>query len=482
MGITLNFSVILTEIIFILVSSFIFLIDKFVKNKNYAFYITLVTLILASYLILFVPFGEFTYAYKADFYSSTLKLFLVCGTLLISLLSYNYLQYYIGLNSGEYYGFLLFSMVGAFLMLSGMDLVTIYLALELMSFPVYFLIALNYAYNRPSLEGALKYFLVGSLGSVFILLGLGIIYYFAGTFVLQEISQVLAQNLYLKELLIGFVFILVGFSIKLSLVPFHMWAPDAYESAPVPITSFIAGIVKFAVIATLVKIILLGFNPLKLEIGEVLIPIILASILIGNIMAIKQDNIIRMLAYSSIAHAGYAGLGIISADYVGYSFTVFYMLVYLIMTIGIFGVLVFLANFKKELLYIPNMAALSEKAPFVSLLILILMFSLAGIPPTAGFIAKFYVLMSLIKAKYVWVALIAILFAVIGAYPYLRVLKVVYMDKQKLEFNFKYDFTFLIPVCIAVLLVIIIGIYPKPWTDMIYKTMYFYISSLFYSF
>ncbi len=203
MGITLNFSVILTEIIFILISSLIFLIDKFIKNKNYAFYITLITLIIASYLILFIPFGEFTYAYKADFYSSTLKLFLVCGAILISLISYNYLQYYTNLNSGEYYGFLLFSIVGAFLMLSGMDLITIYLAMELMSFPVYFLIALNYTYNRPSLEGALKYFIVGSLGSVFILIGLGIIYYFVGTFVLQDISQVLAQNLYFKEFLLG---------------------------------------------------------------------------------------------------------------------------------------------------------------------------------------------------------------------------------------------------------------------------------------
>uniref|UniRef100_A0A7V6CE63 NADH-quinone oxidoreductase subunit N n=1 Tax=Thermodesulfobacterium geofontis TaxID=1295609 RepID=A0A7V6CE63_9BACT len=480
MGITLNFSVILTEIIFVIISSFIFLIDKFIKNKNYAFYVTLITLILASYLILFVPFGEFTYAYKADFYSSTLKLFLVMGTLLISLISYNYLQYYINLNSGEYYGLLLFSMVGAFLMLSGMDLITIYLAMELMSFPVYFLIALNYVYNRPSLEGALKYFIVGSLGSVFILIGLGIVYYFTGTFILQEISQILEKSLYLKELLAGFIFILIGFSIKLSLVPFHMWAPDAYESAPVPITSFIAGIVKFAVIATLVKIILVGFNSLRVEIGEVLIPIILVSILIGNVMAIVQDNIIRMLAYSSIAHAGYAGLGLISADYVGYSFTVFYMLVYLIMAIGTFSVLVFLANFKKELLHIPSMASLCEKTPFVSLLFLILMFSLAGIPPTAGFIAKFYIFMSLIKAKYVWVALIAILFAVIGAYPYLRVLKVIYMDKQEFEFKFKYDFTFLIPVCVTVFLIIIIGIYPKPWTDIIYKTMYFYITSLFY--
>lgn len=480
MGITLNFSVILTELLFILISSIIFLIDKFIKNKNYAFYITLITLVLAFYIVLFVPFGEFTYAYKADFYSSTVKLFLVVGVLLISLISYSYLQSYINLNSGEYYGFLLFSLVGAFLMLSGMDLVTIYLAMELMSFPVYFLIALNYIYYRASLEGALKYFIVGSLGSIFILIGLGVIYYFGGSFVLQEIFNKLAQNLYFREFLIGFIFILIGFSIKLSLVPFHMWAPDAYESAPIPITSFIAGIVKFAVMATLVKIILIGFNSLKIEIGEIFIPIILASILVGNVMAIKQDNIIRMLAYSSIAHAGYAGLGIISADYTGYSFTIFYMLVYLIMTIGIFGILAFLANYKRELLYIPSMASLCEKAPFISFLILIFMFSLAGIPPTAGFIAKFYVFMSLIKSKYVWVALIAILFAVIGAYPYLRVLKVIYMDKEPLEFYFKYDFAFLIPVVLTALLVILIGIYPKPWTDIIYKTMYFYISSLFY--
>ena len=480
MIISLNFSVIFPEILFVLISSFIFLIDRFIKNKNYAFYLTLISLVLGTLFVLFTPFGEFTYAYQSDFYSSTLKLFLIFGAFLIVLFSYNYLQQFSHLNYGEYYGFLLFSLVGAFLMISATDLITIYLAMELLSFPVYFLIALNYADNKASLEGALKYFIVGCLGSVFILIGLGLVYYFTGTFILSTISKSISQH-FSKELLIAFIFILAGFSIKLSFVPFHMWAPDAYQSAPLPITSFIASLVKFVVIATLVKIIILGFTPIKLEIGKILIPVILITILVGNVLAIKQDNIIRMLAYSSIAHAGYAALGLITADYTGYSFTVFYMLIYMIMTIGIFSVLSFLAKYKKELLHIPNMAGLSKKFPMGSFLILIFMFSLAGIPPTAGFIAKLYLFIALIKAKYLWVALLAILFSVIGAYPYLRVLKVIYMEDQQLQLNYKYGVTFLIPSCLTAFLIIIIGIYPKPWTDLISKTIFFYLTQLFYS-
>ncbi len=481
MGITLNFSVIFTEIIFILISSLIFLTDKFVKNKNYSFYITFVTLIVGLILVSFTPFGNFTYAYQNDFSSTIFKLVILFGAVLIALISYNYLQHFKALNYGEYYGLILFSLVGSFIMLSAMDLLTIYLGLELMSFPVYFLIALNYAYNKTSLEGSLKYFLMGSLGSLFILVGLGIIYYFIGTFTLSEISHKLINHFVdNKILLLAFIFLLGGFSIKLSFVPFHMWAPDAYESAPVPITSFIASIMKFTAIATLIKMILIGFNPLKVQIGELLIPIILLSILIGNIMAIKQDNIIRMLAYSSIAHAGYAGLGLISGNYEGYSFSIFYMVIYLIMTIGIFSILVFLANNKEDLLNIPNMAGLSKNNPFVSFLLLIFLFSLAGVPPTAGFIAKFYVFLFLIKAKYIWVALLAILFSVIGAYPYLRVLKVIYMDDQEISFEYKYGITFLIPVCLTAVLIIILGVYPQFLTNMIYKTISIYVNLLFY--
>ncbi|MCS7278541.1 MAG: NADH-quinone oxidoreductase subunit N [Thermodesulfobacteriaceae bacterium] len=477
----LNFSVIGVEILLLLVASIIFLIDKFIANKNYAFFLSLITVIICAILVLFTPFGDFTQAYKTDFYSSTVKLFLIFGTLLVLLISYNYLNSYTFINLGEYYALILFSLMGAFLMLSAMDLVTIYLSIELMSFPVYFLIAINYAYNKPSLEGSLKYFIVGSLSSIFLLLSLGVIYYFTGTFYLKEIFVKLSESPYKKELLLAGMLLLISFSIKLSMVPFHMWAPDAYESAPLPITSFIASLVKFAAMAVLIKIILIAFSPLKVQLGQLLIPIILLSILIGNIMAIKQDNIIRMLAYSSIAHAGYAGLGLISADFVGYSFIIFYMLIYLIMTLGIFSILVVFANSQRELLYIPNMAGLSKTIPFISFLILIFMFSLAGVPPTAGFMAKFYIFLSLVKSHYVWVAVLGIAFSVIGAYPYLRVLKVIYMDEEKLTgINYRYDWSFFIPVGITSILVLLIGVYPKPLVEFVQRTLFLYLSTLYF--
>ncbi len=472
MGSQLNIAIIFIEIFLLLVSCFIFLIDKFIKNKNYAFYLSLITILILFWMTYSAPVGDFTYAYKSDLFSSNIKLFLAFGTFLVLLISYYYLQIYKNLNYGEYYGLILLSLTGAFLMVSAMDLITIYLSIELMSFSIYFLIALNYAYNKSSLEGSLKYFIIGSLGSIFLLLGLGVVYYFSGTFYLKEIFVKLSQGLYKKELLLGMLLILASFSIKLSLVPFHMWAPDAYESAPVPITSFIAGIIKFAVLATLVKIIMVGFIPLRIEIGKLLIPIILFTIFIGNVMAIKQDNIIRMLAYSSIAHAGYAGLGLISATKLGYSFSIFYMFVYLLMVTGIFSILAFLAIYKKELLSIPNMKGMSKELPFISFLILIFMFSLAGIPPTAGFIGKFYLLVALIKSHYVWVAVLAMIFAVIGAYPYLRVLKVIYMDKNFMEaFAYKYNIPFLITVGITSILIILIGVYPKPVVNYVINVL-----------
>ncbi|QER41350.1 NADH-quinone oxidoreductase subunit N [Thermodesulfobacterium sp. TA1] len=480
MTIELNFGVILAELLFLIVVCFIFLFDRIFKNKGYAFWLSLLSFLGAAFLLLIAPFGNFTLSYQSDFFSTVFKFLILSGAFLILILSRNYLIHHPSLNYGEYYGFLLLSLVGAFLMLSSMDLVTMYLAMELMSFPVYLLIALNFAQEKKSLEGAFKYFLAGAIGSVFLLLGMGLVYSFTGSLFFMQIAQSLFSKAANSYMLLGFLFILVGFSIKMSFVPFHMWAPDAYESAPLPITSFIASVVKFVVIACLIKLLLVAFIPLKTQIGQMLIPVILLTILIGNVLAIKQDHLIRMLAFSSIAHAGYAGLGLISGDLIGYSFTLFYLLVYLVMTIGMFSVAVFLANYKKDLLYIPKMAGLSQVSPGISFLTLIFMFSLAGIPPTAGFMGKFYLFLGLIKSGYVWVALLAILFSVIGAYPYLRVLKFIYMEKTEESFSYRWEAGVWFPVSLTAFLILLIGVYPKPWADMVYQTLYFYLTFLFY--
>lgn len=480
---SLNFGSLALEIVFLFMGLFIFFIDKFIYNKNYAFYLAFIAFVVGLGFLLFTPFGEFTQAFKTDFYATTIKLFLLIGFLLVFFISYFYLQTFKALNVGEYYGLLLFSGLGAFVMLSSQDFLTLYLGMELMSIPVYFLIASSFVYRRASVEGALKYFIAGSIASLFFLLSLGIIYYFMGTISFKEVFIKLTQGLYKKEMMVTILLILSAFSVKLSLVPFHMWAPDAYEASPLPITSFLASLIKFALMAALIKILMVAFAPLKIKLGDLLIPISLLTLLIGALLAIRQDNIIRMLAYSSITHAGYASLGLLSGDFLGYGFTLFYMFVYLFMTLGTFGLLIYLVKLKREFLEIPALSGLSKDLPLISFFILVFFFSLAGIPPTAGFMAKFYLFVMLIKSNLLWVALFALLFSIIGAYPYLRVIKVLYMDKPlyRVEKE-KYGFSMLFPVLISLIVVIVLGIYPKPVADFIQRTLYLYLSLLYFHF
>ncbi len=480
---SLNFGALALELVFLFMGLFIFLIDKFINNKNYAFYLAFIALVVGLGFLLFTPFGEFTQAFKTDFYATTIKLFLLIGFLLVLFISYFYLQTFKALNVGEYYGLLLFSGMGAFVMLSSQDFLTLYLGMELMSIPVYFLIASSFVYRRASVEGALKYFIAGSLASLFYLLSLGIIYYFIGAISFKEVFIKLAQGLYKKEMILALLLILSAFSVKLSLVPFHMWAPDAYEASPLPVTSFLASLIKFALMAAFIKILIVAFAPLKISLGELLIPITLLTLLVGALLAIKQDNIIRMLAYSSITHAGYASLGLLSGDFLGYGFTIFYMFVYLFMTVGTFGLLIYLAKLKREFLEIPALSGLSKDLPLISFFVLVFFFSLAGIPPTAGFMAKFYLFVMLIKSNLLWVALLALLFSIIGAYPYLRVIKVIYMDKPlHVVEKERYGFSMLFPVLISLLVVILLGIYPKPVIDFIQRTLYLYLSLLYFHF
>ncbi|MFN3504729.1 MAG: NADH-quinone oxidoreductase subunit N [Caldimicrobium sp.] len=483
-ALNLNFAALSLELILLISGIGIFLVDRFIKNKNYAFYLILVVLTVGFIFLLFTPFGEFTGAYKTDFYSNTLKFILLIAFALVIFASYSYLQDYKALNFGEYYGLLLFSIMGAFIMLSSQDLLTLFLGIELMSIPVYFLIGAGYVYKINSLEGALKYFIAGAISSLLFLLGLGIVYYLIGSLYLKDIFVKLTQNVYKKELLIGFLFFLSAFSIKLSFVPFHMWAPDAYESAPLPITAFLASLIKLAIFGALIKIIILGYAPLRIDLGNILAPISLLTIFLGALMAIKQDNIVRMLAYSSISHAGYASLGIVAGDYLGYGFSLFYILVYLFMTLGSFSLLIYLIRIERSFLYIPALSGISKNLSLVSFLILLFFFSLAGVPPTAGFMAKFYLFIMLLKSNYFGVALLALLFSVMGAYPYLRVLKVIYMDKPIYNNVTKknYGFSLFFVVIFCAFIIIWLGVYPSPVVDFIQRTLYLYLSFLYFHF
>lgn len=483
---SLNLGVIYLELILLFTGLFLFLVDRFISKKGYAFWLSLFVALFLVVLLLVLPFGEFTRAFKTDFYSATLKFLLSTGLIFILVLSYDFLSKFKALNLGEYYGLIFFSVLGVYIMLSSQDFLTLFLGMELMSIPIYFLIASSYVYKKVSIEGAIKYFVVGAIGSLFYILALGIAYYMTGSLYFDALFSKLVQGLYKSEIFIAsltFLFLLIAFSIKLSLVPFHMWAPDAYEASPLPITAFLAGIIKFAMLATLIKLLILAFSPLKIDIGKLLIPTALLTILIGSLLAIKQDHIVRLLAYSSIAHVGYATLGLVSGDFTGYGFSLFYMFVYLFMTIGSFALLIYLAKIKESMLLIPQLSGLAQQLPLVSFFILLIFFSLAGIPPTAGFMAKFYLFVVLVKSKYLWVAIFALIFSILGAYPYLRVIKVIYMDSPVVKVSkAPYSMFFLIPTIVSLLIILFLGIYPSPMVNFISRSLNLYISLHFFHF
>ncbi|MCS7199727.1 MAG: NADH-quinone oxidoreductase subunit N [Caldimicrobium sp.] len=480
---SLNFGSLALEMLLLFSGIFLFLVDHFMKNKNYAFWVSVLTVIASLFILLFIPFGDFTKAFRVDFYSSSIKFLLTIGFFFLLFLSYPYLKTFSALNFGEYYGLLFFSLFGAYVMISSQDFLTLFLGLELMSVSLYFLIASQFLYKRHALEGSLKYFIAGAVSATFYILFLCILYYATGSIYFEEVIKKLSQGHLRGELLVSFVFFLGAFSIKLSLVPFHMWAPDAYESSPLPIVVFLAGIVKFALLAVLIKVLILAFSPLKLELGKLIIPFALFSILIGSLLAIKQDNLVRLLAYSSIAHMGFAVLGLTSGEFSGYGFSLFYMFVYLFTTIGTFALLIYFIKINTHLLNINNLAGISKDFPLCSFLFLIFLFSLAGIPPTGGFMAKFYIFVMLIKAKYIAVALLALLISVIGAYPYLRVIKVLYMDEGLIHYKKKsFSILLTLTLIVATFITLLLGIYPKPLLDFIQRTLFLYLSLQFFQF
>ncbi len=490
---TFNFDAILIELLLLCGASFFFIFGKILSQKRYPFWISLGLILFSLGLSLYLPFGSFSDSVSLDFFSAPFKFILLIGALFIVLLlgelcEENFWEKI----SPELFGFLLFSLLGLLVLISSQDFITFYLSLEVMGFPLYFLIATNVKNYKFSLEASIKYFLLGSLSSLFVLIGIGIVFYHAGSFYFHEVFSHLfstgaftgaSSGLYVFSL--GLVFIFTGLSIKIALPPFHMWSPDTYEGAPLPVTAFMASLVKGATILALVKLLVYFYPYYSFKVKELLILTGLLGIFLGNVMAIKQENIVRMLAYSSIAHAGYAVLGLILKSYLGGVLTGFYVAVYLLTSIGAFGLLL---KFKRntELLKISKLSYLSKGHSFLKFLFIIFMFSLAGIPPTAGFSAKFLIFLSLVHQGYVWVALLALLFSVIGAYPYLRVLKNLYMKNGEGEGRDlgesisleKSSWKFWIPVIATSFFIILLGVYPQLLFTFLYKSLFFYISSL----
>ncbi|MGF0536416.1 NADH-quinone oxidoreductase subunit NuoN [Agrobacterium sp. ES01] len=372
-------------------------------------------------------------AFIADGYGRFMKVLALIGSVTAMIMAVGHARYD-HLDKFEFPVLLVLATLGIMLMISANDLISFYLSLELQSLALYVVAAINRDSLR-STEAGLKYFVLGALSSGMLLYGMSLVYGFTGNTGFDEIARVLTAGNPQLGLIFGLVFVLAGIAFKISAVPFHMWTPDVYEGAPTPVTAFLAAAPKVGAMAILVRLVIGAFEPIFAEWQQIIVFISIASMVLGSVAAIGQRNIKRLMAYSSIGHMGYALVGLAAGSKTGVTGVIIYMTIYMAMTLGTFACI--MAMRQKEggnVENVDDLAGLSTTKPFMAVILTALMFSLAGIPPLAGFFGKYFVFVAAIEAKLYALAIIGVLSSVIGAFYYLRVVKVMWFDDATMEF------------------------------------------------
>lgn len=370
----------------------------------------------------------FSDAYIQDSLSFYLKVFILILSMVALVYSRDYLRQR-NMERGEYYSLALFATLGMLIMVSAYSLLNIYLGLELLSLSLYAMVAFDRTSARSS-EAAMKYFVLGAIASGMLLYGMSIQYGLSGTLNINEINALLQQGggAISKPQVFALIFVVVALAFKLGAVPFHMWVPDIYHGAPTSVTLFIGAAPKLAAFAMVMRLLVAGLGSLHEHWQGMLIILAVLSIGIGNIVAIAQTNIKRMLAYSTISHVGFIILGILSGTEEGYSAAMFYTIIYAFMSLGAFGVILLRSREGFEAEEISDFSGMAKTHPWFAVILMLILLSMAGVPPTAGFYAKLVVLQAVINVDIVWLAIYAVILSVVGAYYYLRVLKVMYFD------------------------------------------------------
>lgn len=425
---------ILPELVLLGATCAILLIDLFIKpsQRDITHWLSIAAIGVTALLVWQgAPDGvqgvsAFNGMFKHDGISVVLKQFVLLTTGLSLFYGRNYLRDR-QLFVGEFYLLILFATIGMLLLVSAGSLVTAYLGLELLALSSYALVALN-RNSAISAEAAIKYFVLGALASGLLLYGMSMIYGATGTLDLGAISAQINQVEHRGWLAIGLVFIVSGVAFKLGAAPFHMWLPDVYHGAPTPVTVFIGSAPKIAAFALLYRLLADGLGPMSEHWTLMLAILSVFSLAVGNLFAIAQSNLKRMLAYSTISHVGFMLLGFVGGSPAGYSAAMFYIISYTMTATVAFGIIVLLARAGFECEEIDDFKGLNQRSPWYAAIMGISMFSLAGVPPLFGFFAKLLVLKSAIDAGFLWLAIVAIIFAIIGIYYYLRVVKVMYFD------------------------------------------------------
>jgi len=456
-----NFNLILPEIFLSLSIFTTLLIGVFFKNSyNLVTNLTYV-IIVSLLLIIFNSFNEsgnlFSNSFVSNSFINFFKILILLGTLFVMLITQDFIKK-MKIDYFEYPLLLLFSVLGMFFMISSNDLMSFYLGLELQSLALYILASFDRD-NLKSNESGIKYFVLSALSSGLLLYGCSLLYGFTGSTNFDEIN--LKMELENTGAIFAMVFILVGLAFKVSAVPFHMWTPDVYQGSPSSVTSFFAVVPKVAGLAILIRFIHIPFEQLVDQWKNILVFMALASMILGAVAAIGQTNIKRLIAYSSIGHIGYALAGISTGTASGYSSSITYISIYAIMNLGVFGCIFLMKKDDKYCEDIKDLAGISKQNPLLAISFLVIMFSLAGIPPLAGFFAKFYVFMTVIESGMYTLAIVGLLSTVISAFYYLRIIKIIYFDEIKNPFDTIRSLGITSSVFLACTILVLFFLYPS---------------------
>ena len=452
---------ILPELFLSLAIMSLLMVGVFVKKSfKLVNLLTILSLIFAIALVLNQP-DEIIKIFNESYIIDKLSIFMKVLTLLFCLFVLLSTKDYVKSNNIdkiEYPIIVLASTLGMILMISSYDLIVFYLGLELQSLSLYILASFK-RNNEKSTEAGLKYFVLSALASGLLLYGCSLIYGFTGSTNFEIISKNLNETN--TGAVFGIVFIMVGLAFKVSAAPFHMWTPDVYEGSPTSVTSFFALVPKIAAIAVFIRFMYVPFINVINQWQTIIIFLSIASMILGAVAAIGQNNIKRLMAYSTIGHMGYALAGLATGTNTGIQSTVIYLTIYLIMNLGAFGCIFMM---KRENVFYENindLSGLSKNHPILALGFLIILFSLAGIPPLAGFFAKFYIFMAVIESKMYVLAIIGLVTTVVSAFYYLRIIKIIYFDRPKKPFEESYDWGLKIPLILSTILTLIYFIYPS---------------------
>lgn len=477
----LNLIPVLPEIFLVLAAAAILLIDLFLPDsKRNATYVLSLGALAVCAVLTWSDFsaGVTTYSLNNMFVSDPMAHLLKLCSYVATAMTLIYSRQYIGMREminghlgGEFYVLALFSLLGQMIMISANNMLTIYLGLELMSLSLYALVALRRE-STISTEAAMKYFVLGAMSSGFLLYGISMLYGATGSLDLNEVAIATSTGTENTTILVfGLVFLMAGLAFKLGAAPFHMWVPDVYQGAPTAVTLLLGAAPKLAAFAITIRLLVEGLGSLAFDWQQMLIVMTVLSLAVGNITAIAQTNLKRMLGYSTVAQTGFMLMGLLSGVFDGstaadasasYSAAMFYSIIYVLTTLGTFGVILLLSRAGFEAENIEDFRGLNQRSPWFAALMLLLLLSLAGVPPMVGFYAKLAVLQAVLNAGMIWLAVVGVLFSLVGAFYYLRVIKFMYFDKpvDTTEIVVKTDMQ--VTLSLNGLAIIVLGIVPGP--------------------